>query len=71
MKYFRLTSKEELAHLTINRLERLFAIGLNQTEIALYLGVTDRTVRKWQYFESVPSGVQFYNLGRLCKELGA
>lgn len=70
MHYFKLTKKEEFAHMTVERLEKLYAFGLNQTEVALYLGVSDRTVRKWQYFESVPSGVQFYNLVRLCRELG-
>jgi enolase len=45
--------------------------GLNQIEIAIYLGVSDRAVRKWEYFQSVPSGVQYQNLSRLCKELGA
>ena len=71
MKYFHLTTKEEFAHKTARLLERLYAFGLNQTEVAIYLGVSDRSVRKWQYFESLPSGVQFHNLLRLCKELGA
>lgn len=71
MKDFRLTTKEEYAHQTVRLLERLYARGLNQTEIASWLGISDRSVRKWEYFESVPSGVQFHNLFRLCKELGA
>lgn len=71
MKTFRLTTKEKFAHMTMELLERLYAFGLNQTDIAITLGVSDRTVRKWEYFESVPSGVQFYNLLRLCKEIGA
>lgn len=71
MKKFTLKTKLEYVHKTISLLERLYARGLNQTQIAIYLGVTDRAIRKWEYYESVPSGVQFYNLFRLCKELGA
>lgn len=71
MKDFKLTTKEEYALKTASLLERLDAFGLNQTEIAIYLGVSDRAVRKWEYFQSVPSGVQYLNLSRLCKELGA
>lgn len=63
-------TKEKYSRIVHKYLDRLYSYGLTQTEIAIYLGVTDRAVRKWEYFESVPSGVQFLNLEKLCKELG-
>lgn len=63
-------TKEKYLKIVHKCLDRLYSYGLTQTKIAMYLGVTDRAVRKWEYFESVPSGVQFLNLEKLCKELG-
>ena len=63
--------KENYQRIVVAYLDKLYARGLTQTQIAICLGVSDRAVRKWEYFESVPSGVQFLNLRRLCKELGA
>ena len=67
----KLITKEAYLLKTNDYLNRLYSIGLTQILISSYLGVTDRAIRKWEYFQSVPSGVQFINLKRLCNELGA
>ena len=66
-----LIKKENYQLIVFNYLNRLYAHGLSQVQIANYLGVSDRAIRKWECCNSVPSGVQFLNLKRLCKELGA
>ena len=64
-------TKEKYLLKALNYLDRLYAIGLTQMQISIELGVNDRTIRKWESFSSVPSGIQFYNLRLLCKEYGA
>ena len=67
----KLMNKRSYQRCVINYLDRLYARGLTQTEIAIAIGVSDRAIRKWERLESVPGGVQFINLKRLCNELGA
>lgn len=67
----KLMNKRNYQRCVINCLDSLYARGLTQAEIAIAIGVTDRAIRKWERLESVPGGVQYINLKRLCKELGA
>ena len=64
-------TREKYLLKVLNYLDRLYAIGLTQMQISIELGVNDRTIRKWKSFNSVPSGIQFYNLRLLCKKYGA
>lgn len=66
-----LIDRNKYQKIVLKYLERLYAKGLKQYQIAKQLKIDERTVRKWEYFRSVPSGVQYLNLKNLCKKLGA
>ena len=64
---FVLCSNETVMRKVNKILIELYSCGYTQTEIAIQLGINDRTIRKWKNHQAIPSGTQLYNLIRLCK----
>lgn len=64
---FVLYSNEKVMLKVDDILAELYSCGYTQTEIAIQLGINDRTIRKWENHQTIPGGTQLYNLIRLCK----
>lgn len=68
---YTLVPEEDFLLIVRKRLDFLYDKGLTQTQIAVYLNVTDRTIRSWENLDKCPKADKYYNLCRLCKKFGA